>query len=64
MSETSSSPRRALYLVPSGLPAGKQEELRKFAQPGAEIFVLTEANAREALEKIFAADTVAVWGKV
>jgi hypothetical protein len=30
----------------------------------AELFHLTEANAREALEKIFAADTVAVWGKI
>ena len=29
-----------------------------------EIFPLTESTAREALGKIFAADTVAVWGEV
>ncbi|HUB67586.1 MAG TPA: hypothetical protein VL981_08885 [Candidatus Methylacidiphilales bacterium] len=31
---------------------------------GARVFTLTEAAAREALEEIFAADTVAVWGDV
>jgi hypothetical protein len=31
---------------------------------GAEIFELTETNGAEALEKIFAAETVMVWGKV
>jgi hypothetical protein len=64
MSE-SSAPRRILHLVVEGFPAARLEEIAKGA-PGAtdltEIFPLTEANAREALEKIFAADTVAVWG--
>ena len=66
MSETS-APRRILHLVIEGFPADKLEEIVKLS-PGTnditEIFPLTEANAREALEKIFAADTVAVWSKL
>jgi|HubBroStandDraft_1064217.scaffolds.fasta_scaffold247152_3 hypothetical protein len=31
---------------------------------GARVVALTEATAREALEEIFAADTVAVWSDV
>ncbi len=30
----------------------------------ARVVTLTEASAREALEEIFAADTVAVWGEL
>jgi hypothetical protein len=65
MSETLPTPRRILHLVIDGFPQDKLEEIAK-PSPGTtdvtEIFPLTEANAREALEKIFAADTVAVWG--
>jgi hypothetical protein len=64
MSET---PRRILHLVIEGLPAARIEEITGSspATTGVtEIFQLTEANAREALGKIFAADTVAVWGEV
>ncbi len=65
MSELSSPPRRVLHLVIEGFPVS---ELAEIAKPGAsesvEIFSLTEATAREALEKIFAADTIAVWGRI
>jgi hypothetical protein len=60
MSETSEK-RRVLHFIVEGFPAEREAEL---AAGDAEIFHLTEATAREALEKIFAADTVAVWGKV
>jgi hypothetical protein len=62
MSENSPAPRRALHLVLEGFP---EERLKEIAAAGnAEIFHLTETNAKEALEKIFAADSVAVWTKV
>lgn len=65
MSDTS-APHRVLHLILDGFPPERLEELS--AQGGAgdvtEIFQLTEASAHEALEKIFAADTVAVWGEV
>ena len=54
----SSHPRRVLHLVVEGFPAEKEKELE------GEIVHLTEMNAREALEKIFEADAVAVWTKV
>lgn len=57
MSENSPA-RKALNIVLEGFPAERESEL------GPEIFHLNESNAHEALEKIFAADTVAVWGKV
>jgi len=60
MSE-SAEKRRVLHLVVEGFPVEQEAEL---AGGDAEIFNLTETNALEALEKIFAADTVAVWGKV
>ncbi len=66
MSENS-SPRRVLHLVIEGFPAAKLAELSApspASQSVTEIMPLTEANAAEALEKIFAADTVAVWGQV
>jgi len=66
MSETSSS-RRVLHLVVEGFPPYHLQEIVKTsdrAGDGAEIFQLTETSAQEALEKIFAADTVAVWGDV
>jgi len=56
----SEAKRKILYLVVEGLPA----EQRPDAGAEAEVFTLTEANAREALEKIFAADAVSVWGRV
>ena len=62
-----SEPRRVLNLVIDGLSEERRKELDRIAaEPGtvSEIFPLTEENARAALEKIFAADTVAVWGKV
>jgi len=61
----SSSPRHLLCLVIEGLSAGRREELEKLAgraDVAAEIFELKETNSREALEKIFAADGVSVWG--
>jgi len=67
MSEIPPAPRRALHLVIEGFPTDKLKEM--VGSPPettgvTEIFQLTEANAREALEKIFAADTVAVWGAI
>jgi len=62
--ETFLNPRRVLHLVIEGFPASRLEEIVESAPETnavTEIFQLTEANAREALEKIFAADTVAVW---
>ena len=63
MSETSPVPRRALHLVLDGFPVERLDQIVKPASPTqtAEIFHLTEANAKEALEKIFAADGIAVW---
>jgi hypothetical protein len=60
-----SSPRRVLHLVIEGFPADRLAEIST-ASPETndptEIFQLTESNASEALEKIFAADAVSVWG--
>ena len=63
MSET---PHRVLHLVVEGFPPTQVEELSAAAKAGdvTEVFQLTEGSAAEALEKIFAADTVAVWGKI
>jgi len=57
------SPGKALHLVIAGFSPEREAELRAAAEsnPGAEVFPLTEANAAEALKKIFAADAVAVW---
>lgn len=66
MNQTSSR-RRVLHLVVEGAPSGRVRDLQSQPnEPGvtSEVVQLTEANAREALEKIFAADTVAVWGGV
>jgi hypothetical protein len=60
MNETT-SPRRVLHLVLEGFPAEKIEPLR---DESSEVFVLTEAKAREALEKIFATETIAVWSEL
>ncbi|MCE0521960.1 MAG: hypothetical protein LV480_03515 [Methylacidiphilales bacterium] len=64
MSETPPKPRRVLHLVVEGFPAARLEEIAR-SSPGTtdvtEILPLTESSAREALGKIFAADTVAVW---
>ena len=64
--ETTSAPRRILHLVIEDFPAAMLAEIVEASPETAgftEIFPLTESNAREALEKIFASDTVAVWGK-
>ena len=62
-----SAPRRILHLVMEGFPVDGLAEIAD-SSPGAtdvtEVFPLTEANALEALEKIFAADTVAAWGSL
>ena len=61
------TPRRILHLIVEGFPPKRLEELSKSDKAPndiVEIFQLTEASAHEALEKIFAADTVAVWGKI
>jgi hypothetical protein len=59
MSETS---RRVLFLVVEGLPEAQRPVMAMGED--AEIFMLTEASVAEALEKIFAADSVSVWGEV
>ena len=51
-----------LNLIIEGFPKERAEELAK--QPDSETLQLTEQNAKEALEKIFAADSVAVWSDV
>ncbi len=56
-------PCRSLYLVVEGLPA-TQRPVVPSGDTGVEVFTLSESNAREALEKIFAADAVSVWGEV
>ena len=56
----SEAKRKVLYLVVEGLPADQRPD----AGVDVEIFTLNETNAREALEKIFAADAVSVWGEV
>ena len=66
MSETS-APHRVLHLIVEGFPPARLEELARStggSDDVTEIFQLTEADAHEALEKIFAADTVAVWGSL
>jgi len=66
MSETSSS-RCVLHLIVEGFPPDRLKEIEGSAGGAGditEIFQLTEASAREALEKIFVADTVAVWGEI
>jgi hypothetical protein len=66
MSETS-PPRRVLHLIVEGFPAARWKEIEGTSAGSddvTEFFELTETNARDALEKIFAADTVAVWGEL
>jgi hypothetical protein len=55
-------PRRVLHLLVEGVAEARLAELKPDAT--TEVFRLDESTAREALEKIFAADTVAVWTKV
>jgi len=67
MNGETSAPRRILHLVLEDFPAAWLEEIAATSPSTTgvtEIFPLTESNAREALEKIFASDTVAVWGKI
>jgi len=52
-----------LHLVVDGYSVEKVRETID-ATATDELVVLTEKNAREVLEKIFAADGVAVWGKI
>jgi hypothetical protein len=59
----SEAKRHILYLVVEGLPEAQRPVVPP-GDSGVEVFPLTEANAREALEKIFAADAVSVWGEV
>jgi hypothetical protein len=56
----SGTQKRHLILVVDGAGDGVPPALNADARVAA----LTEASAREALEEVFAADTVAVWGKV
>jgi hypothetical protein len=58
----SDSPRHILYLLVDGLPVAQKPQTAP--DENAEIFVLTEASAAEALKKIFAADSVSIWGEV
>jgi hypothetical protein len=65
MSET--SPRRVLHLIMDGCSPDQLEHLITSSQQGdrlTQVLSLTETNAAEALEKIFAAQTIAVWGEV
>jgi len=67
MSETIPNPRRVLHLVIDDFPADKLAGIVESSPDSigaTEIFHLTEANAREALGQIFAADTIAVWSNV
>ena len=66
MNENSPAPRRALHLVLDGFPVERLDEIAKAADvtQTVEIFHLTEATAKEALGKIFAADSIAVWTKL
>ena len=67
MSDPTPAPRRILHLVVEGFPAEKLAEIVEASPRSSRRngnVPLTEANAREALEMIFAADTVAVWGKL
>ncbi len=59
MSEPTVTPRCVLHLIIEGFPEERLRELA--ADTDAEIFPLTESSAKAALEKIFAADSVAVW---
>jgi tRNA pseudouridine-54 N-methylase len=54
--------RHTLYLLVEGLP----ESQKPIIAPGEDVetFTLTEANAAEALRKIFAADAISVWGEI
>lgn len=56
----SEAKRKILYLLIEGLPADQRPDI----EADAEILTLTESNAREALEKIFSADSVSVWADV
>ncbi len=67
MSDPTPAPRRILHLVIDDFPAEKLAEIVEASPKAAgetEIVALTKANAREALDLIFAADTVAVWSKL
>lgn len=67
MNGKTSSPRRILHLIVEGLSPARLEEIAESVGGEGdvtEIFQLTESSAREALEKIFTADTIAVWGEV
>jgi hypothetical protein len=55
--------RRILYLLVDGLPEA-QRPVVPAGEEDAEVFTLNESTAREALDKIFAADAVSVWGRV
>ena len=60
-------PNRVLVLVVEGLSPDRRHELQEMAREnpqGVEILPLTEENGKEALEKIFAADSISVWGAV
>jgi hypothetical protein len=59
----SEEPRRLLYLIVEGLPEAQRPPVA-LGEANVEVFTLTEANAAEALAKIFAADAVSVWGEV
>ena len=67
MSEPLPHPRRILLLLIEGLSAERLDEMVQSSPQTAdatEIFSLTKDTAREALELIFASDTVAVWGRI
>jgi len=60
---SNAKPHHSLYLIVEGLPE-TQRSVVPAGETNVEVFTLTESNAREALEKIFAADAVSVWGEV
>jgi hypothetical protein len=63
----SEAPQRILHLAVEGFSPEQVKEIVAPAEgsdAGVEIFQLTEASAPEALQKIFAADSVKVWGEI
>ena len=60
------SSRHVLHLILKGCSPEWLQELQQGAQNVSgtitEIFPMTEQNSDQALEKIFSADTIAVWG--
>ncbi len=53
---------KTLHLVLETFPPARVAELRANAED--EVFLLTDENAKEALQKIFAAESICVWTRL